>query len=106
MNEPYNTNTLPVPAMRTGLTAQSGFRSEPEAPRAGTNDPHKLAADLLRRLDRMLPTYLERLAERAQSVMRGQVAAGDAERAQQVDDAELVALRRLAERLQRGGPLV
>lgn len=54
----------------------------------------------------MLPTYLERLAERAQSVMRGQVAAGDAERAQQVDDAELVALRRLAERLQRGGPLV
>ena len=104
MND-VNMQTLPVPTMRTGLTVQSGFRETPET-RQPTNDPHKLATDLLRRLDRMLPTYLERLAERAQQVMRGQASAGDAERAQQVDDAELVALRRLAERLQRGGPLV
>lgn len=98
-------NVLPVPTMRTGLTTQSGFQGSPEAA-ASSPDPHKLAVDLLRRLDRMLPTYLERLAERAQSVMRGQQTAGDAERAQQADDAELVSLRRLAERLQRGGPLV
>jgi hypothetical protein len=54
----------------------------------------------------MVADWLVRLISRSQGVLRGDMSAADAEREQQGDDAELVALRRLSDRLVRRWPLV
>lgn len=66
----------------------------------------QLSSELLRRHDRMVADWLVRLISRSQGVLRGDMSAADAEREQQGDDAELVALRRLSDRLVRRWPLV
>lgn len=101
---------LPIPSgrmMRVGYDRDAlngDTRCQPQASR--DPDRHALAVQLLGRLDRMMPAWQRRLQDRATGVLRGDEPASDAERAQQADDAELVALRRLAERLQRAAPLV
>lgn len=95
----YQSASIPVDRapMRVGI--DSGAQSK------RITDPRVQAATLLARLDRMLPAYMERLQGRAQDVLTGKLDVLEAERDQTQDDARMIAHRRLAERLNKGGPI-
>lgn len=71
---------------------------------AATESDAALAGRLIETAEAVRPWYLERLRQRARAVASGSDAA-TAEREQMGDDAMMLALRRLAERLTRQGPL-
>ena len=67
---------------------------------------HEVASLLLEFHDRaLMPAYMHNLTERGLGIMRGQHTAVEAEQAQAQEDANMIALRRMVERLQKGGPL-